>query len=282
VSAPGAGALAAQLRDWSRPLTPLPAAHPARPATLSNIRAVVFDVYGTMFISASGALGEQPPLTDESEFHARLATVGIGLLAPPSGLAATLAAAIQQEHRRLHARGCQFPEVDIREIWRQLLPAQPAADIPIIALAWETTVNPVWPMPGLAATLQALRDRPLLLGIVSNAQFFTPLLFEAFLGCSAADLGFHRALCRWSYREGHAKPGARLFELLATGLEHLDLTRGEVLVVGNDMRNDIQPAAACGFQTALFGGDGRSLRLRSLAPPAPLLGSLAELPGLLG
>jgi putative hydrolase of the HAD superfamily len=137
-------------------------------------------------------------------------------------------------------------------------------------------------MPGLAATLQALRDRPLLLGIVSNAQFFTPLLFEAFLGCSAADLGFHRALCRWSYREGHAKPGARLFELLATGLEHLDLTRGEVLVVGNDMRNDIQPAAACGFQTALFGGDGRSLRLRSLAPPAPLLGSLAELPGLLG
>jgi putative hydrolase of the HAD superfamily len=33
--------------------------------------------------------------------------------------------------------------------------------------------------------------------------------------------------------------------------------------VGNDIFNDILPAAAEGFQTALFAGDRRSLRLRS-------------------
>jgi putative hydrolase of the HAD superfamily len=33
------------------------------------------------------------------------------------------------------------------------------------------------------------------------------------------------------------------------------------LYVGNDLRNDIQPAAQAGFRTALFAGDRRSLRL---------------------
>ena len=39
-----------------------------------------------------------------------------------------------------------------------------------------------------------------------------------------------------------------------------------VLYVGNDMLNDMLPAAAAGFQTALFAGDARSLRLRETDP----------------
>ncbi|MFO8111277.1 MAG: hypothetical protein R6T92_02100, partial [Desulfosalsimonadaceae bacterium] len=35
----------------------------------------------------------------------------------------------------------------------------------------------------------------------------------------------------------------------------------DVLFLGNDMRNDILPARRIGFQTALFAGDRRSLRL---------------------
>jgi putative hydrolase of the HAD superfamily len=37
-------------------------------------------------------------------------------------------------------------------------------------------------------------------------------------------------------------------------------------VVGNDMLNDIYPAKKLGFQTALFAGDARSLRLRTDDP----------------
>ena len=33
--------------------------------------------------------------------------------------------------------------------------------------------------------------------------------------------------------------------------------------IGNDMRNDIAPARQSGFQTILFAGDARSLRMRS-------------------
>ena len=57
-----------------------------------------------------------------------------------------------------------------------------------------------------------------------------------------------------------------------------------VLFVGNDMLNDIYPAHAIGFQTALFAGDRRSLRLRTDDPrcaalrPELVLTDLGQLP----
>jgi putative hydrolase of the HAD superfamily len=58
--------------------------------------------------------------------------------------------------------------------------------------------------------------------------------------------------------------------------------------LGNDMRNDIVPAARTGFQTVLFAGDARSLRLRSESPeckalrPNAIVTHLAQLCGLMG
>ncbi len=62
-----------------------------------------------------------------------------------------------------------------------------------------------------------------------------------------------------------AKPSRRLYDLL---LERLPdgLEASQCLYVGNDMRNDIAPAAAVGMKTALFAGDRRSLRLREGDP----------------
>lgn len=57
----------------------------------------------------------------------------------------------------------------------------------------------------------------------------------------------------------------------------------EALYVGNDMLNDILPANREGFQTCLFAGDRRSLRLREQDPrcagvaPTEVVGSLREL-----
>ena len=50
-------------------------------------------------------------------------------------------------------------------------------------------------MPGAAETLAALQQRGLLLGIVSNAQFYTPLMIEALLGKPPGELGFLPELC---------------------------------------------------------------------------------------
>ena len=48
-------------------------------------------------------------------------------------------------------------------------------------------------------------------GIVSNAQFYTPLILEALTGRSLDEIGFEEELCSWSYRLRRAKPSPLMF-----------------------------------------------------------------------
>jgi putative hydrolase of the HAD superfamily len=130
------------------------------------------------------------------------------------------------------------------------------------ALEYELIVNPVYSMPHLEQLLDHCRTLPVAMGIVSNAQFFTPCLFEWFLGARLEALGFADELLVFSYRTGHAKPSPLLFQLARKALKARGIQAQDVLFVGNDMLNDIYPARQAGFQTALFAGDQRSLRLR--------------------
>lgn len=105
--------------------------------------------------------------------------------------------------------------------------------------------------------------RGLMLGIISNAQFFTLELFPALLEATPEQLGFHPHLQLLSYRYSRAKPGRYLFERARRILDRLGVAPQEALHMGNDMLNDIAPAAGVGFRTALFAGDRRSLRRRA-------------------
>ncbi len=68
-------------------------------------------------------------------------------------------------------------------------------------------------------------------------------------------------LVLYSYIYGYAKPSLFLFHKAKELLERLGIDSEETLFVGNDMLNDIFPARMVGFQTALFAGDRRSMRL---------------------
>ena len=65
---------------------------------------------------------------------------------------------------------------------------------------------------------------------------------------------------------GCAKPSAKLFEMAVSAIADKGFDTATSLFVGNDMLNDIFPAHRLGFQTALFAGDARSLRLRKDDP----------------
>jgi putative hydrolase of the HAD superfamily len=121
-------------------------------------------------------------------------------------------------------------------------------------------------MPFARELTESLRARGVTLGLVSNAQFYTPLLFEAFWGLSDARLGFARGLRLYSYRLGRAKPSQVLFDLARKRLARRGIPAGRTLFVGNDVLNDILPASRAGFRTCLFAGDRRSLRLRGDDP----------------
>jgi putative hydrolase of the HAD superfamily len=232
----------------------------------------LFDVYGTLFVSGSGDIGTLDSRLDEVSAESESVR---DILAPYADLKdiphlkAGFSAAVKARHKELsetELKGTEdFPEIRVEEIWAGLLALGPeqARDF---SLRFELAVNPIYPMPGLEVLLHRLRDLGVPLGIVSNAQFFTPLLFEAFLGESLETLGFSERLCVYSYKEGRAKPSPGLFVKAAGELGRLGLSPREALFLGNDMLNDVWAAGRAGLGTALFAGDRRSLRLREEDP----------------
>ena len=215
-------------------------------------RAVIFDIYGTLLIAPPGGV-KPDPLADPL-LRDILREFGHQPPASPSG---ELHAAVLRHHA---AAGVPFPEVDLRALWREILSLEPGSDTTPLVEALEAAWHPASPMPGAEAVIQRLSRSGVSLGLLSNAQCNA----LATLG-GTADL-FAPELTLLSYQHGLAKPAPELFQILADRLAGRGITPAETLFVGNDPRQDIVPAAAAGFQTALFTGHPGSLRPGECAP----------------
>jgi putative hydrolase of the HAD superfamily len=239
----------------------LPSREIAGGRVLRPLEAILFDVYGTLFISGSGDLGSSKIDTHTgSQLEQLLAQFGIKMRW--TLLLEDFKQAIQNDHQEKQAAGVDYPEVRVEEIWAQVLGLRDLDQARKFALIFELLVNPVYPMPHLGDILAAVKQSGLMMGLISNAQFFTPFLFEAFLNRDLVTLGFDPGLTIFSFEHKVAKPSPILFQRAADFLSIKGIFPSAVLYVGNDMRNDIVPAQNLGFQTALFAGDRRSLRWR--------------------
>ncbi len=262
------------IRGLSRPLQPRPTQTIPQLNRLPGIRAVIFDIYGTLLISAAGDITLQTGTSNDEVFREALISVGLTSTQVADFTAQLLQETIGEHHRRARDAGLRHPEVDIVAVWRDTLagigrrvpslaPATERVDPDIIAVRYECGVNPVWPMPDAVACLAALGRRNIRLGIVSNAQAMTAQLFPALLGQTLGELGFAEDLQFFSYLFGESKPGLAMFRQAAKVLAGMDIPPSGVVYVGNDMLNDVWAASQVGFRTILFAGDERSLRLRA-------------------
>lgn len=287
--------LVALIREAANPMLPVPPELPpgwseeaARPERGNGqIRAVLFDVYGTLFCSAAGdiSMGAESAGPGGAALDTLAGQYGL----TGEGLRSFFRAQVAALHRA-RSPETRWPEVRVERIWAGFLREQdavPPGDSPEaagreLALRYELAVNPVYPMPGTAETIAALGASGRKLGIISNAQFFTPLLFEAFFGALPEKLGFDPELLIWSFALGEAKPSPRLFGAAVRRLTERGISPAETAFVGNDMLSDMYGAMEAGFQGILFAGDNRSLRLREDDPrvrdlrPARVILSLGE------
>lgn len=262
------------IRRHSHPLSPQPTDEPARLRSLGPIDAVLFDIYGTLLISGSGDIGGGDLTKRSAALAEAMTAVDLRLRTPPEAALAQWDQVIQDHHQRARQAGVEFPEVDILSVWDQALGlwrrqgwiSDQAVDTAILAVEFEVRANPVWPMPGMVSTLDSLRQTGRSLGVISNAQFFTLEIFPALVQQTVQSLGFEPDLQFYSYCDGQAKPGATMYRMAVDALAKRGISPDRALYVGNDMRNDVAPAARCGFRTALFAGDARSLRLRPGEP----------------
>jgi putative hydrolase of the HAD superfamily len=109
-------------------------------------------------------------------------------------------------------------------------------------------------MPGAEAFVQRMSRRGLSLGLLSNAQCNTLHSLGGIADLLAPELTI------LSYQQGIAKPSPALFEMLVDRLAGRGISPADTLFIGNDPLQDIIPAAACGFKTALFTGHPDSIR----------------------
>jgi putative hydrolase of the HAD superfamily len=249
------------INQYLHPMTPVPTLMSTQGQLREVIKCVLFDIYGTLFISGSGDISFGKQTSPKMEEIKRLLTK-YGIVKPPRSVLEDLYQTIEARHKDLRNNGVDHPEVIIEQIWPKVLENFDKKLIKSFAVEFELVANPVYPMPNLESMLTDCRRKKMLMGIISNAQFYTPYLFNWFLDAELAGLGFDPDLLFFSYQYGVAKPSRLLFKMAAERLMANGIQPDSVLYLGNDMLNDIYPARAVGFKTALFAGDRRSLKLR--------------------
>lgn len=248
-------------------LQPIETNRPAKLASLTDIRAVIFDIYGTLIISGSGDVGSANEQDKGHAISQAMRAAGITLGAGSMPTIDDLHHVIRQTNQQRLSDSVPKPEVEIVDCWRQTLnhcgiDDYSARQVNELAAHYESLANPTWPMPGASTLLKSLAKTGCRLGIVSNAQGFTLDLIEEIAGDVGSDSVFDLNLCVFSNRYRQAKPGPRLFDVLCDELGRQQIAPHQAIYVGNDRLNDVWAANQAGLRTAWFVGDQRSLRDR--------------------
>jgi putative hydrolase of the HAD superfamily len=277
------------IEKWLRELKEIiPLTTEEKPAISNpeNIKAIIFDIYGTLLVSASGDI-EQAEISGNN-LKTALREAGYAFSDPAiesddkltADLLSRFVKLIHQHQETQHQNGTPFPEVDIRKVWEDLveyavkskiLVQEKNADPVKLTFIFELLSNQVWPMPGMKEIIGYLHDKGYPLGIVSNAQFYTPVMMNFFL-TNKINMGeeisyFDPELTVFSYKLLKAKPDKKIFEPVLRNLRHkFGIRPEESVFIGNDMYKDIYTANASGMKTIFFAGDKRSLRLRKNQP----------------
>jgi len=219
---------------------------PPPQAAERKFKAVVFDIYGTLLSGPTGGV-KPDPLADPI-LRDVLRHFGHTPSASPS---TDLHAAVLRHHA---ASDEVHPEIDLRVLWREILSLPLGTDTTALVQATEEAWHPARPTSGAFAFVRKLSRTGRALGLLSNAQCNTLTSLE-----EVSEL-FPPELAILSYQHGAAKPSSRLFQTLVDRLAARGIKPADTLYVGNDPLQDIAPASALGFATALYTGHPDSLR----------------------
>lgn len=262
--------------NLSEPLEPIETDTIPTLHAIEGVRVIVYDFYGTLFISGVGDIGIDDGNVNADLLTETLENSGIKILDKNAGSEGfrIYNEVVEEQIQNLKQNGIEYPEPDIRTVWKEVLGKMeeeklikyPKEDSiqNVVSVEFEARMNPVWPMDDAVDTLKHFKDEGFVQGIISNSQFYTPIVLEALTEHSLDELGFEEELLHWSFEENLKKPGLQFYRDFLDKLENFDgdLAPFDVLYVGNDMLKDIYPAKELGMRTALFAGDKRSLKWR--------------------
>ncbi len=296
-------------RPQDRTLASLP--YPCRAEKLYDVKAVIFDIYGTLvnYWHTVFSDAEQKELylldafgktADFFKFTAYLEEINPEM-EPARTLHDFYHGLIALNHEKSLKKGLTFPEVRIEEVWQVIImmlirhgydPSQidlgGKNDLAKCA-AYYYNFNALGRhfYEGVVPALNLLRENNIRCGIVSNAQFYTPIDLSLFVRDQSNNALddyrelFDSDLTFLSFEYGVAKPNQMLLRKLYDALYELQILPQQTVFVGNDLSLDIQPAADAGMLTAFFTGDDMSAFVHDLSGmviPDIVFNSWDELP----
>lgn len=272
-----------------------PVYYEAKEEKLTDIRAVIFDIYGTLvnYWRPGFETPEERTISLKASFRELADRFGMtGTLSeinpqeqPEKTLSDFYHGIIALNHEKAIKEGTTFPEVRIEEVWNLILmilkrrgyraaefcPGPPEDFARYLAFSYNFLSLGRQLYPGVISALQQLKEQNIVLGILSNAQFYTPIdltllirdqsngKFDDYNELFDPDLTFY------SFEYGVAKPNKLLFRKLYDSLYEYQILPGQTVFVGNDLSLDIAPAMEAGMRTAFFSGDRESAFLHDLA-----------------
>jgi len=221
-----------------------------------KLRAAIFDVYTTI-------LEVGPPPRNADALWQQLFEEMLGKPPPVSRTEFSVRTARIIAHRHAAAKllGIHWPEIQWPTVVLEAIPSLarlPAAGRDDFLFRQMQLGRTLRLADGAVECLRRFHDNGILLGIASNAQAYTLRELTAALQGTGLNLSvFDRELCFWSFEHGFSKPDPHVFRILTARLEARGIIPGEMLMVGDRLDNDIEPARAQGWQTWHLTAAGR-------------------------
>ncbi len=226
------------------------------------IKAVIFDIYGTLLKTGSGDLDES--LEDEDVLLRSFSKVKekYDIDAGAEELLELFETSIDKVHQEKENKGIEHPEVDIKEIWGMILDktGYEYDEELLFEIAYDHNhFNGEHTLYKDAERMLKELSRKVKLGIISNAQFYTLIDMDNLLDEGLDDY-FDEDIMLFSYKIGFSKPNVKVFQMLREKLKEKGIAAEETIYVGNDMLKDIDTSKKAGFKACLF--ESPEVRLR--------------------
>jgi FMN phosphatase YigB (HAD superfamily) len=259
----------------------------ARPhlARLPQVRAVLWNVYGTLLAIPQGELLFE---------HANAFIMNNGLdktiqefkmwasmsrkPGQPSEYLLSQYRLLLTEQLSVPGGGERYPEAQAERVWETILKRLMTKDYRFdasfygsmnelsrkVAYFFHASLQGTACYDGAARALRHVRDSGLSQGLLADGQCFTPVQLGR--GVAAQELGesleelLSEGLTALSCDVRGKKPSERLFRRAVELLQEKGLSPAEVLHVGSRVSQDLMPAKRLGMLTGLFAGDKASLQ----------------------
>ncbi len=274
-------------RDLLWPAPPQVEPPKARPhlVRLPEVRAVLWNVYGTLLAVPGGELWFTHPkpiimsmVLDKTIQEFKMWASMSRKPGQPADYLGQIYQQVLLEQTAFPAGGEKHPETCADRVWeaiiKKLLPKDYKFDVGFYGALNEYSRKVAWFFhaslqgsacyPGAAAALRHVSTTGLIQGLLADGQCFTTVQLQRGLTAQDGSVRLPDVLdadrVTLSHEVRGRKPSERLFRaavdpLLAQGLEP-----GQILHVGSRMAQDILPARRLRLRTALFAGDKASLQ----------------------